>query len=175
MKPEPIEVELVPLAEEHTDFILRWRANPEVARWLCSQAAPSREEHLAWLKTLGDKRVEFVILALPERLPVGTIGLSHIDPLHRNAEYGILLGEPSFRGRGIAQAASKKILKFAFRELALHRVFLRVMAHNDAALRLYDRIGFVREGVMREQVIIGDVPRDIVVMGILESEWVCRP
>ncbi|HMO04545.1 MAG TPA: GNAT family protein [Kiritimatiellia bacterium] len=175
MKPGPVDVELIPLAEEHTECVLRWRADPEVARWLCSPAPPSREEHLAWLKTLGEKRIEFVILALPERVPVGTIGLSQIDRCHRNAEYGILIGESAYRGRGIALAASGRILDFAFGRLALHRVFLRVMAHNEAALRLYDRIGFVREGVMREQVIIGGVPRDIVVMGILESEWARQP
>lgn len=169
-----VDVALVPLAVEHTDCVLRWRSDPEVARWLFNPVAPSREEHLAWLQTIGEKRIEFVILALPERVPVGTIGLSQIDRCHCNAEYGILIGESAYRGRGVARTASAKILDFAFGELALHRVFLRVMAHNEAALRLYDRIGFVREGIMREHANHGGVFRDVIIMGMMETEWAHR-
>jgi UDP-4-amino-4,6-dideoxy-N-acetyl-beta-L-altrosamine N-acetyltransferase len=166
-----MKVELTRLTEEHTDCILRWRADPAVAGWLCSPAPPTREEHLAWLKTLGEKRLEFVIHALPERVPVGTIGLSQINRFHRTAEYGILIGESAYRGRGIALAASVCVLNFAFGELKLHRVFLHVMAHNEAAIRLYDRIGFKREGVLREHVLVGGSFRDVVMMGILDTEW----
>ncbi len=165
------DVELIPLAEEHTELILRWRADPVVARELFSPRAPTRAEHLAWLKILGEKRVEFVIMAQPERQPIGTIGLSQIDRYHRSAEYGILLGETAFRGRGFAQAASVALLNLAFGTMALHRVGLRVFADNAPALRLYERIGFRREGVLREPMRGEHGYRDVVMMSLLESEW----
>ncbi|HMP74766.1 MAG TPA: UDP-4-amino-4,6-dideoxy-N-acetyl-beta-L-altrosamine N-acetyltransferase [Kiritimatiellia bacterium] len=164
-------VELVSLAEEHTELILRWRSDPVVARELFSPRAPTRAEHLAWLKTLGETRVEFVVMTHPERQPIGTIGLSQIDRYHRTAEYGILLGEPAYRGRGFARAASEAVLNLAFGTMALHRVGLRVFADNGPALRLYERIGFRHEGVLREQLRGEHGYRDVVIMSLLESEW----
>lgn len=170
---EPVQVELEPLAERHTECILRWRSDPVVARELFSVRAPTREEHLAWLKTLGERRREFVILAGPERRPVGTIGLSQIDPHHGHAEYGVLLGEEG-RGRGYAGAASQLLLARAFGDLRLHRVYLRVFADNAAALRLYERLGFRCEGVLREHGRGPGGYRDVVMMGLLEAEWRAR-
>ena len=176
-KPEKLiepRIELVPLSELHTDYILRWRSDPAVANWLCSPRPPTRDEHLAWLKTLGEKRREFIIAVKPENTPVGTIGLSQIDTCHRHAEYGILIGDASFRGRGLAQAASSLILDFAFRTLNLHRVYLRVLAQNESAIRLYERVGFKHEGVMRQHTFMAGKPCDVVMMGILEPEWTTR-
>jgi pseudaminic acid synthase len=164
-------VKLVPLGEEHTDLILRWRHDPVVAHELFSPRPPTRAGHLAWLKTLGEARREYVIVSLPDETPVGTIGLSQIDRHHLTAEYGVLLGQATYRGRGLARAASEAILRIAFEELGLHRLTLRVFADNAAALRLYERIGFCREGVLREHALGEAAYRDVVVMGILESEW----
>lgn len=168
------QVELTPVTTAHTDAILRWRADPDVASEMFSARPPTREEHLAWLATLGEKRREFVILALPERVPVGTIGLSQIDHVHGNGEYGVLLGEPAYRGRGYASAASRLLLQMAFAEWGLHRVSLRVRAHNERALRLYESMGFRPEGVLREQARCGTGYEDVVIMGLLESEWRTR-
>jgi len=166
-----VSVELIPVSVEHTDLILQWRADPVVAESLFSPRPPTREEHLAWLKNLGEKRREYVICAFPGKVPIGTIGLSQIDQYHHNAEYGILIGDDKFRGRGYAMAASRHILRIAFVDLHLHRVGLRVMAKNDAALKLYERAGFKREGLLRENVMVQDRYEDVVLMGILEAEW----
>ncbi len=168
------QVELTPVTQAHTDAILRWRADPDVARELFSERPPTREEHLAWLATLGERRREYVILALPERVPVGTIGLSQIDHVHRNAEYGILLGEPAYRGRGFARAASRMLLQTAFADWGLHRVSLRVRDRNERARRLYESMGFRLEGVLREQARRGAGYEDVLIMGLLESEWRTR-
>lgn len=165
------EVTLVPLDDTHTDHVLAWRTDPMVARELFSPRPPSREEHLAWLKTLGDSRREYLILAGVEMTPIGTIGLSQISQHHRHAEYGIAIGDPNYRGRGFAHAASHALLEIAFRDLRLHRVGLRVFADNPPALRLYERLGFHREGLLRDMIWNQNRFRDVVVMSLLESEW----
>jgi UDP-4-amino-4,6-dideoxy-N-acetyl-beta-L-altrosamine N-acetyltransferase len=165
------EVTLIPLDDTHTDRVLAWRADPIVSRELFSPLPPSREGHLAWLKTLGDSRREYLILAGAEMTPIGTIGLSQINQHHRHAEYGIAIGDRNYRGRGFAQAASHALLRIAFRNLRLHRVGLRVFADNPPALRLYERLGFHREGLLRDMIWSQNRFRDVVVMSLLESEW----
>jgi RimJ/RimL family protein N-acetyltransferase len=141
------ELSLTPLGPEHTDLILRWRARPEVAAELFSARPPTREEHERWLRDLAARgdRVELVIHH--QGRPVGTIGLSGIDLAAGVAEYGVLLGEPEERGRGVAARASMLLLDYAFGELALARVRLELFRDNLSARRLYDRLGFVEDPV----------------------------
>jgi len=101
---------------------------------------------------------------------VGTIGLSHIERTHRRAEYGILIGEPGARGKGLAAEASRLLLDYAFRVLGLVRVYLHVFHDNEAAIRLYERVGFAREGLLRRHVSKRGRSRDVVVMAAVRDD-----
>jgi RimJ/RimL family protein N-acetyltransferase len=135
----------------------------------------SVEEHQRWfarMQARGDRQ-EFVIIHLPAGAPrpVGTIGLSNLDGPNHRAEYGILLGEAALRGQGLAHEASRLLLDYAFGSLDLERIYLQSFADNGAALRLYNRLGFRREGVLRQHVYRDGVAEDVVIMGLLRSEW----
>jgi len=171
-------VRLRPLAAEDADAVVRWRNEPSVAQQMFSPPPVSREAHLRWFERarVGGDREEFIILwrASGAEAAVGTIGLSHIEPQHGRAEYGILIGDPSARGQGVARAASELLLDYAFGPRGLERVYLQAFADNAAALQLYVRLGFVREGVLRRHARRDGEPRDVVVMGILKDEWLGR-
>jgi RimJ/RimL family protein N-acetyltransferase len=151
---------LRPMTGDDTAHVLRWRADPAVARQLFSERAPTREEHEAWLAELEQsrERIEFVITVGDK--PAGTIGLRRIESPGGGAEYGILLGEADLRGKGVAREASELLLAYAFGELRLGEVFLHLFADNLAALRLYERLGFrqdpaaggirMKDGVLRK-------------------------
>lgn len=164
-------VVLRPQTLADAERVIGWRSLPEVQAGLFSEGAPTPEEHRKWLEGLGDDRREYIILAGVQRRPVGTAGLSGISRVHSLAEYGVLIGERDCWGKGYAAAASHELLRIAFQDLKLHRVFLRVLEDNARAIRLYLRLGFVREGVLRGHVRKGGMPRNVVVMGMLASEW----
>ena len=71
----------------------------------------------------------------------------------------------------VGRAAQVLGLDRAFGELGLHKVFAEVMADNDAALKAQAAAGFRREGYLRGHVLKGGRPRDVVLLGILSSEW----
>jgi len=151
--------------------VVRMRAEPEVQAQLFSARPPTMEEHLRWLadtEALGDRH-EFMIVERASGRSVGTIGLSHIDRVNRRAEYGVLIGEPGARGKGLAAEASRLLLAYAFGTLGLRRVYLHVLARNADALRLYRRVGFQPEGVLRQHVRKGDEFLDVAVMAVLEA------
>ena len=159
------------MSREDAEDVVRMRAEPEVQAQLFSERPPTIDEHLRWLADVQarDDRQEFMIVERTSGRSVGTIGLSRIDRTHRRAEYGILIGEPGARGKGLAAEASRLLLAYAFGTLGLRRVYLHVLVRNEDALRLYRRVGFQPEGVLRQHVRKGDEFLDVAVMAVLEG------
>ena len=93
--------------------------------------------------------------------PLGSVYIRDIDRGHNKAEYGIFIGEDDARGRGVGTAAAKLMLRYCFTEEGLHRIYLRVFATNLQAIRSYEKAGFVREGILRDDVRIDGEYRDI--------------
>jgi RimJ/RimL family protein N-acetyltransferase len=100
---------------------------------------------------------------------VGHIAFS-VDETHRSGRISCVLIAPAARGGGHGAALVNAILDMAFGELRLHRVGLGVYARNATALRLYERLGFVREGVIRDSARVNGEWWSTVEMGMLETE-----
>ncbi len=166
-------IRLRPLAEGDTERIVRWRSRPEVVAGLFSERGPTAEEHERWFKSYlqDDHRQEFVIEMIETGQPVGTIGLNNLDFHHMHGEFGVLIGEDSVRGKGIAHKAGVAILRYAFKELGLERVYLLVFPGNEAANRLYHRLGFVEEGILRNHIFKDNEFRDVVMMSVLVEDF----
>lgn len=158
---------LRPMTGQDTMLIVEWRNNDAVRRNFIYQKPFTREGHEEWVRTMVEtgKAVQMMICTLEEEKPLGSVYIRDIDATHRKGEYGIFIGE--YRGRGIGTKAAELMIRFSFEELLLHRIFLRVFAENKRAIRSYEKAGFEREGLLREDVLIDGVYRDIVLMGIL--------
>lgn len=101
---------------------------------------------------------------------LGTISLKDISVDNGSAEYAIAT-RTKVHGRGIASEATNLLLKKAFREYNLHRVYLNVLAENTAAIRLYERCGFTFEGEFREHLKMRGKYMNWKWYGILENEF----
>lgn len=164
-------VKLRPLDEADTGDVVRWRSTPDILAQMFADEPPTRETHLRWLAGIQARgnRQEFVIVECATGRSIGTIGLE-IDKRNRRAEFGILIGEPDARGKGYAHEAGELILRYAFDDLKLHRVYLEVFADNGPAIRLYEALGFRREGTLRRHALKRGVFRDVLVMAIVKSD-----
>lgn len=168
-------VTLRPINLHDTDSIVSWRNNPYVRRFLFDQSILTNEQHFHHynknIKT--GKCVQFIIEVNTEDgvVDIGTIFIKNIDNLNRSGEYGIFIGDDNARGKGYAKAATKLLLKIGFEELHLHRVSLKVMADNYSALKVYEAIGFKKEGIERDAYLRKDGYIDIVLMSLLDNEW----
>jgi RimJ/RimL family protein N-acetyltransferase len=93
------------------------------------------------------------IFTIYERLSwraVGTTYLTDIDQRHRSAEFGVLIGEASCRGKGCGTQAASLMLDFGFTALGLHSVMPTVYAINLAGRRAYEKAGFREVGRWRQ-------------------------
>lgn len=103
---------------------------------------------------------------------VGIVSLINIDYKNRSAECIIDIGAKDMWGKGVGTAAVSLILEFAFLELNLHRVYLQVFSFNKKAIKLYEKTGFIYEGKQREALYRMGKWHDIVMMSILENEYI---
>ncbi len=157
---------------EDTDNIIKWRNSPSVSVNFIYRRPLTREDHLNWIRNMVDtgKVVQYVIHSGELGRDVGSVYLRDIDHDYRKAEFGIFIGEDDARGRGIGSAAAELILRVGFEELDLNRIFLRVFARNEHAIKAYKRAGFVYEGLFRQDVILDGVPEDVVFMSVLRED-----
>lgn len=114
----------------------------------------------------------YIICHKESERPIGITSLINIDPKNRNAEFIIDIGEKGFWGQGYGNEAMQLLLRYAFLELNLHRVSLRVFSFNERAIHLYKKIGFEQEGVSRQSLFRKGQWHDIIHMGILQEEFI---
>jgi len=103
---------------------------------------------------------------------IGHISLGQIDNINKSARIGkVLVGNTKMRGRSIGKNMMKAVLHIAFDELKLHRVTLGVYDFNTSAISCYEKIGFVKEGLLRESKRVGETYWNLWEMSMLEYEW----
>lgn len=154
------------------DVVLSWRNSVEVARFMYRDDPIDPFEHHVWMKSavVDTPRARFRI-AEDESQPIGFMSLTSIDGRHRSCEWGGYLAPTTPRGRGIGEGLLRLGLDMAFGDLDLNRVTVEVLTGNSRAVALYEKVGFVREGLLRQRAWQTTGPRDAFLMSILRSEW----
>lgn len=160
------------MTREDTDSVLAWRNSDDVRKHFIYRELFTREGHESWIQNMIEtgKAVQMIICELKTDRPLGSVYIRDIDRKHKKAEYGIFIGEASARGHGLGTAAARLMLRYSFQEAGLHRVYLRAFAENMQAVRSYEKAGFEREGLLREDVCIEGKYYDMVWMAALNPE-----
>jgi len=114
-----------------------------------------------------NSRVVFSIRRLSELRLIGYLQLVNIQPVHRTAEIGILIGGDADRNQGCGQEALKMAIAYSWRDLNLQRLSLTVVGDNPRAIHAYLRAGFSMEGLMPRAVYVDGRYQDVTAMGLL--------
>lgn len=166
------KIVLRPITDEDTELVLMWRNNPQVKQYFIHREDITPEEHRNWLNTsiYTGKAYQFIILLRDSGLPIGSVYIQSINNVHKSAEFGIFIGESAVNSKGCGTDAAKLMIHFALEELGLHKLYLRVLADNQRAIRSYEKAGFVSEGVMRDEIYVDGRFRDVTRMSIIREE-----
>jgi RimJ/RimL family protein N-acetyltransferase len=172
------KVRLRPPEREDLPLFVEWLSNPELRNYVLIRYISNALEE-RWFENLVEQtkaatpaQLHFVIEARDEGRPIGVIGLHAINWRDRVGELGIIIGEPDFWGRGYGSDALRTLLEVAFRWYNLHRVYLRVIEDNRRAVRSYEKCGFTHEGKLREATFVDGEYKTLLIMGILDREFV---
>lgn len=155
--------------------LARWQQDNEYLRLLDAQPAfPKNEVAMTeWIRAGQNKdHYLFGIRLISTDDLIGFVELDGVLWTHRNAWLAVGIGERTHWGHGYGAEAVGLALDFAFRELNLHRMQLTVFSYNERAIRLYEKLGFRREGVYREFLERDGERHDMYIYGLLRREWV---
>lgn len=168
-------VRLTALTKDDMPTLARWHDDAGFLRLLnAPPAKPQTQDDVAkWLEEAqkAHNGFLFAVRALEED---GLLGFVEVDGIlwnHGVGWLGIGVGDRERWGQGIGSEALRLVLNFAFNELNLHRVQLTVFAYNERAIALYEKLGFVREGVHREYLHRDGQRHDLLLYGLLRREW----
>ena len=134
----------------------------------------SEEEHKAWFEEmiLDGSKVYWKIVV--DGIAVGAIFLTSISDQSDMCEWGMYLADVDVRGKGVAQAACALSFHFAFNELELDVVNCEAFAQNEAAIGLYESVGYVRTGLQVDAVKRGDEMLSVVTLELTRESWKSR-
>ena len=173
---KPRRVVLSAITAADSPILWRWINNRQDVLLNAPYKPISERQHQAWFEEIQSRHdlVMFAIRLQKTHKLIGTCQLLNIHSIHRSAELQIRMGESAYRGAGYGTEAVELLLDFAFKDLNLQRVSLHVFRSNEAALRSYEKVGFVREGILRRSAHIDGEYVDMVVMGLLREEYAGR-
>lgn len=155
---------------------LAWLNDPEVTRYTETGRTPTTREGLEkfYAEVAASGRDVMFAIVTKDGRHVGNCKLGSIHPVHRTADFGILLGAKDTWGQGLGTEATRLVLAYAFRSLNLHKVTLGVVADHKSAIRAYEKAGFRTEGVLKEQLWVESSYSDKVVMGVTAADFEAR-
>jgi len=105
---------------------------------------------------------------------VGYVQLTLVDMVERRAAVGIVLGDPGVWGHGVGATAVRLLLDYAFTVRGMERIFAECHGFNLRAHRLFEHVGFQREGILRQHEVHNGVRQDLHVFGLLKPEFYGR-
>ncbi|MFL5629125.1 MAG: GNAT family N-acetyltransferase [Ktedonobacteraceae bacterium] len=164
-------------ALKREDLERQWQFNNDIEIEILGGGDPPEPQSLARLEAEFDENANkggrdgtnFAIET--DSVYIGQCGLFHFDRIAHTCELGIGIGDRAYWGQGYGRDAVSTLLKYAFRFLNLHKVWLIVNSSNERAIRSYKACGFIEEGRLRKHVWSDGRYIDLIYMGVLRDEW----
>lgn len=168
-----------PFADTDAAAIYALQSNARVLRYWDSPPWKERSRAQEFLATCRKMEQEgsgarFAIEAMPEQGFIGWCAMFRWNPTYRSLGIGYCLDEPAW-GKGYAVEAVSAMLEWAFGALDLNRVDAELDTRNAASARVLEKLGFVREGLRREDCIVDGEISDSWIYSLLRREWATRP
>lgn len=168
-------VRLRKMSTEDVSTYHQWRNDMEVMQFTNPSLdvyTHSDTENFIKNITASNNSKSYMIEEIEANKPIGITSLINIDYGNRNAECIIDIGDKDYWSKGFGREAFQLLLNFAFNEMNLHKVYLRVFSFNERAIRLYQRLGFYEEGELKEQFYRNGSWHNVVLMGLMKRNYI---
>ena len=175
MKKEKNKVHLRLFKKSDIDLKVKWINDPDINKYLHYDLPLCPDRTLNWYQSImnNSSREDYIYEVIENdiTIPLGLIGLIGIDRKNKKAEFYIINGEKKYWGRGLASEATKEFLQHVFLKHNLNKVYLYTEADNVSAQKLFEKIGFEKEGLLKEDLIHMSKKVDRYYYGIYRKDF----
>jgi RimJ/RimL family protein N-acetyltransferase len=170
-------VRLEPLSEEHIPGLTEAGKDENIWKFMLYGDLTQPENMAAWVRDILGRQASgtdlpFTVIHLPSGRVAGATRFMEMRPAHKGLEIGGTWYAPDFQRTGVNTECKYLMFKYAFETMGCIRVQFKVDARNERSIRAIERLGAVREGQLRNHMILQDGRiRDSVYFSILNKEW----
>ena len=160
------------LEESDLERCEQWINMPEIYTIMGVFGPRTKMEQAAWYKSIAASRTNlvFAICLASDGTHIGNLSLFDVNYMHRNAGVTVFIADERHRSSGLGVEAVSLACEYAFDYLNMHK--LHAKTDNPVAGKLYLKLGFVQEGLLRQQSFYSGRYIDKVLYGVLRDEFV---
>lgn len=156
------------MADVDLPLVLSWRNAPQVRKFMFNSAKIEPAEHREWFNQTKDNPTRRLLIVEAVEVPLGFVQFDSIEP-GAVSHWGFYASPDA--EKGVGNIIGTTALDYAFAQLELHKVGGLVLEFNEASIRMHERLGFQREGFLREQHMVKGKYHSIVQYGLMQREW----
>ena len=168
-------IDLVAQSSKWVNLFCKWNNNPTVRMYARNMWPKTIEEVKKWFEPPAERHtrdfVIFIIYHKADKRPIGNVGFGRINWINRNANIFGTIGEPEYWGKGFIGEATKLLIKYGFTELNFHKIYAGVFSINARSLRAAEKLGFEKEGVIKEAQYVDGVYQDEHKFALFKRDW----
>jgi UDP-4-amino-4,6-dideoxy-N-acetyl-beta-L-altrosamine N-acetyltransferase len=165
------DVNFLNIEKEDLEMIRLWRNSPDVSKYMYTNAEITPTQQEIWFnKIASEDNSKYWIIEFANK-KIGLVYIVDIDNKNSKCYWGFYLGDSSVRGRGIGGKIEYNLLKYVFEELKLNKLCGEVFAFNKNVIKMHEKFGFKQEGYLKQHINKNGEFLDVVVIGLLKSEW----
>lgn len=156
------------MTEIDLETVLAWRNHVDVRRFMYTQHVINMGEHATWFERASiDPKRHLLIYQVGDK-PLGFINIHEIAA-GGIADWGFYVAPDAPRGTG--SALGHAVLQHAFQTLGLHKLCGKAIAFNERSIRFHLKLGFLKEGILKQQHFDGKAYHDVWCFGLLADAW----
>jgi len=164
------DFKLRPLRSGDLSVILDWRNTERIRANMYTDHIIDPEEHRSWFNRVRKDATCRYLIVEHEGRPIGLSYLTKISRDHGTCEWGFYIGAAD-APRGSGTAMGFQSMEWIFHEEQLRKASGEVLAFNLPSRKLFERLGFTRDGCLRQHVVKNGTVTDVVLYSLLKAEW----
>ncbi len=161
-----IFINFVNINVEEKEIVRNWRNDKNIRQWMYNDHKISSLEHAEFLEKLKYDKKNFYWLIKKNQEYIGVIYFNKVDLKNKNAYFGIYTNPENYK-KGNGQLIFRYSKKIIFEIANFHTIKLEVIENNHKAINFYKKVGFFKEGTLKEFIFKDGKWLDVIIMGIV--------
>lgn len=164
------QIELIDVNLSHLDLLYNWRNQHHIREVMYDSQEIAYSNHQKWFSGILENEDVYYKVLIVNHVPYGVANFHYTNKKDRVGEWGFYIGELQ-APKGMGTVLCTKMLDFLFFELNVRKICAEVLGFNDKSLKFHEKMGFKKEGILKEHIYKDDMYIDIHLYGLFQKQW----